>query len=384
MGHQISLRRSRSRQILCGIACIFLCAIPEWPGIDRPGKFCRAETLEDAWNVAFTQSRKLQSQESRIEAAQAEGNAARAARMPRISNTSAYIGLSERPLFTTDLNLGESLPPTMAGLFPSKIESPIADRSFAISLTTVSVPLYTGGKITGLIDAADAMTAAAQSEHQGEVHDLKLEVAETYLAVLRTQRLVEVAEQAERSLAAHMKDVDNLLAAGFVTRNASLAARVAHADSEQKVLQAQVGFQTASAAYNRLLWRPLDTPVQLEEMDIPPFTGELTTLTEQAVANRSELNLLAAQSRALQAQARVHRADRLPDVLAAAGYNYSGIQEKVNELLSGSAKPNMKSNDEIAREVIRGEWGNGQDRRNRLSAAGYNADAVQAVVNKML
>jgi len=40
--------------------------------------------------------------------------------------------------------------------------------------------------------------------------------------------------------------------------------------------------------------------------------------------------------------------------------------------------------DDIAREVIRGRWGNGQDRRNRLAAAGHDPSAVQARVNEML
>lgn len=44
----------------------------------------------------------------------------------------------------------------------------------------------------------------------------------------------------------------------------------------------------------------------------------------------------------------------------------------------------MKSIEEIAREVINGKWGNGQDRVDRLSAAGYNALTVQAVVNKLI
>lgn len=41
-----------------------------------------------------------------------------------------------------------------------------------------------------------------------------------------------------------------------------------------------------------------------------------------------------------------------------------------------------KSVDEIAKEVINGKWGNGADRVNRLTAAGYDAAAVQAAVNK--
>jgi hypothetical protein len=43
-----------------------------------------------------------------------------------------------------------------------------------------------------------------------------------------------------------------------------------------------------------------------------------------------------------------------------------------------------KTTDQIAREVIRGNWGNGQDRVNRLRAAGYDPSVVQATVNKIL
>lgn len=43
-----------------------------------------------------------------------------------------------------------------------------------------------------------------------------------------------------------------------------------------------------------------------------------------------------------------------------------------------------KSVAEVASEVIRGEWGNGSDRRARLAAAGYNYDEVQAEVNRQL
>ena len=43
-----------------------------------------------------------------------------------------------------------------------------------------------------------------------------------------------------------------------------------------------------------------------------------------------------------------------------------------------------KSVDEIAQEVIDGLWGVGEDRRNRLEAAGYNYNEVQGTVNAML
>jgi hypothetical protein len=43
--------------------------------------------------------------------------------------------------------------------------------------------------------------------------------------------------------------------------------------------------------------------------------------------------------------------------------------------------PARKSNEEIALEVRRGDWGNGDERRNRLAAAGYDYATIQAIVN---
>lgn len=44
----------------------------------------------------------------------------------------------------------------------------------------------------------------------------------------------------------------------------------------------------------------------------------------------------------------------------------------------------MKTNEEVAREVINGEWGNGNERIVALTNAGYNASAIQRIVNQML
>ena len=70
--------------------------------------------------------------------------------------------------------------------------------------------------------------------------------------------------------------------------------------------------------------------------------------------------------------------------LTAAGYNYSLIQAKVNELMGAKAPVPSKSIDELAREVIAGKWGNGEDRKNRLTSAGYDFSAVQAKVNELM
>jgi flagellum-specific peptidoglycan hydrolase FlgJ len=49
-----------------------------------------------------------------------------------------------------------------------------------------------------------------------------------------------------------------------------------------------------------------------------------------------------------------------------------------------SAAPAKKSIDTLAREVIQGKWGNGEERKKRLTDAGYDYNAVQKRVNEIL
>lgn len=61
-------------------------------------------------------------------------------------------------------------------------------------------------------------------------------------------------------------------------------------------------------------------------------------------------------------------------------YNRLGqIAKEVNQKL----KP-KKSIDEIAHEVINGLWGNGQERKDRLTKAGYNYSSIQKRVNELI
>jgi len=66
--------------------------------------------------------------------------------------------------------------------------------------------------------------------------------------------------------------------------------------------------------------------------------------------------------------------------LTAAGYDYNKVQARVNELVYAP----KKSVDELAAEVIHGDWGNGDERKKRLTEAGYDYYAVQARVSKMM
>ena len=60
------------------------------------------------------------------------------------------------------------------------------------------------------------------------------------------------------------------------------------------------------------------------------------------------------------------------------------IASEVNAKLNPVSTTSKKSVEEIAKEVIKGLWGNGQDRKSRLTKAGYDYSEVQKKVNELL
>ena len=70
--------------------------------------------------------------------------------------------------------------------------------------------------------------------------------------------------------------------------------------------------------------------------------------------------------------------------LTNAGYDVKLVQNRVNELLGTKKIYNRKSNEIIADEVIAGKWGNGSDRKKRLNEAGYDYNSIQNIVNMKL
>lgn len=73
------------------------------------------------------------------------------------------------------------------------------------------------------------------------------------------------------------------------------------------------------------------------------------------------------------------------DNLTNAGYNAQSVQDKVNSILNGGQGYDDYTNlDDVANEVIQGLWGNGQERFDNLTNAGYDAQSVQDRVNELL
>src|SRR5690606_27136258 len=151
-----------------------------------------------AWRIAGEQDFALAAARSRVAAAEAGVGAARAERLPRVAASVSALGLDDAPAFDFS---GAGLP----------IQMPLLDGSTLTAAgATLTLPLYTSGMTRAGIDAAQANLDAEQHSAAALTQQVKLAVAERYVGVLRAASAVTVAEGNVASLAAHLREVEDM------------------------------------------------------------------------------------------------------------------------------------------------------------------------------
>lgn len=273
----------------------------------------RAESLADAWRLALERNNALASVRDQADAARAAAGAARAERWPKLTADGSYQRFADAPAFSFPVD-GQSF------LSPELVDN----DDFYTARVRLELPLFTAGRLSAGIEAAELSAQAAASATDSRTQDLKLAVARAYVEVLRSRRAVSAAAAQVARLDALVNDVAVMVETEAVARNDLLAARVTLANARQSLLRVENQAALSLAAYNRLLGESLDRAVTLEEL---PVTEEgrgepLESLVARATARRSDLAGLDARTRALDEQARSERASGWPQVGLMADYQH--------------------------------------------------------------
>ncbi len=271
------------------------------------------ETLRQAWRLAIAHNPALAAAQADVQGARDRERAARDARWPSVSATAGYTHLGQSP----ELDV---VTPALA--FRS---GPIFKNNQYVSGTVqMRIPLYSGGAIRAGISAARAGFAGAAAQERAALADLKLQVADAYVGVLRSQRRLAVAKAAVSSLRAHLRDVRAMYGRQLVAKSDLLAAEVALANARETKVDAANAVQISRAVFNRLLGEPLGRVPQLADA-LPPYPVDglpLASLLRRALASRPELEALASRVGSLASRARAKTASRLPQLAAVGGFTH--------------------------------------------------------------
>ena len=260
-------------------------------------------SLERALQVALQQRATLQGAAAQVDGARAQVQQARSGTQPRLNASLGYSLLQEDPSFTV---------PTLGTLTYGQTDNQTA-------LVELQWPLYTGGKVGGLVSQARAGVNVAQAQQAREEQHVVLEVTQTYLNVLKAQALIGVVEQQLQALQEHQRAIRALFEQGVVPKIDTLRVEVALAQAREQRVLAQNGRALALAALQRAAG--IDDLSSVTDL---PADGAMTTplpdspeaVIQQALQQRPEIVQVESRQRAAQAGVQVARSGRRPLVAA--------------------------------------------------------------------
>jgi outer membrane protein len=199
-------------------------------------------------------------------------------------------------------------------------------------------PIYTFGKISAGIDAAQAGIAASRNREQAVAAEVELNVRRAYWGVKLGREIMETIKDGVTYLDQAQAQIEKNLSTGTGTSTVTdrLRLQVMHADVDGRVLEAQKLQATALAGLRALLGpdAPTDLEVDtgpLEAPDVPE--RPLGHYEEQARLSRPEVLALNSLVHTKRALADVERRKQYPDVVivGTATYAYaSSIQNPHN------------------------------------------------------
>lgn len=158
------------------------------------------------------------------------------------------------------------------------------------NLLSLSLPLYTGGKLEGQIDAARLNHKVAALNVDATVQQLKQTVTGNYYNALKCRNNLEISRQTVNNYKSHLKDVQLQFDVGTVPRSDVLASEVSLANAMNSLIKAENSYRLAIAGLNNSLGLPLNSDVRLnEDLQFMKYALTLDDCEKIALGNRPEL-----------------------------------------------------------------------------------------------
>lgn len=285
-------------------------------------------SLQQASELVIDNNPEIKAAEYQQIAAYRKRQAAIGLYMPKISATAAWATMQKD--IAIDINplkplLGNF---NIAALLGLDWNYTLQNRNLGFIEADITVPLFTGGKITAANRAAKAEVRAAEAEGRGCHYKLFSELVERYFGVVLATNAVKVRQLAVKTIEQHKADILLLIENGMATNTALLQINYALAKANQQLFAAQSALTIARKALCTTIGDEgignTTTPIF-----ICSAIENLDTFLGWAKAGNTQLQYIETQKALSRENIAIHRANFFPEVVAMAGggfgHNISNI-----------------------------------------------------------
>jgi outer membrane protein len=216
-----------------------------------------------------------------------EVNAALATKKARTTNflptLSARYGYIRRDEPTIQALAGQG------GQSTNVIVNPEEEYNF---VTSFSQPIFTGFALINQYKIASLGLDVAEISEKLTRQDVILDAKNAYFSILKSQKLMAVAEDTVKQVAAQKEVAENMYQVGMSPLNDLLQSQVQLANDKQRFITAQNNMEITKSQFNTLLRRSVNAPVVIADiLDYTPFEYDINYCLAQANQNRLELQV---------------------------------------------------------------------------------------------
>jgi outer membrane protein len=279
-------------------------------------------TIDQAIQTGLENSKALHTSHFKLQAADAKASETRTLGLPSVKFNGAYTRLSNVPPQAVTLPANSFGP----GFPPSNIMmtlSPTILNNYSLR-ATLQQPLFTGGKISGAIDAAEEIAAASQQDLQRDRADVIYNITAAYWNLYRANEFKKFVDENVLQIQAHATDAENLLKQGLVTTNDLMKVQVQLSDALVRQIDADNNVKLSMYVFNNTLGLPLQTDIALGSAIRPADRtwDSVDQLVLHALQNRPEVVGMNARVRASEAGLTAAHGGWWPQIYLVGNYNY--------------------------------------------------------------
>ncbi len=159
-------------------------------------------------------------------------------------------------------------------------------------VTSFSQPIFTGFALINQYKIASLGLDVAEISEKLTRQDIILDAKNAYYSVLKSQKLMAVAEDTVKQATAQKEVAENMYQVGMSPLNDLLQSQVQLANDKQRFITAQNNLEINKSQFNTLLRRPVNESVIIEDiLDYTPFAHDINYCLAQANQNRLEIKV---------------------------------------------------------------------------------------------
>ena len=189
---------------------------------------------------------------------------------------------------------------------------------------SASMPIYTGGKLSGTIKKAKAGYLYSEQGLQKAYNDMRSTVTNGYFDMLQADNMQKLGRESVTRLADHLKNVEAQYEVGVVAKVDVLRSQVELANAKQSLIKAENAYQIAEANLNKIVGLPMDTQLKLDNILVyTPYENDMQYCLDYAAKHRPELEQAKQNVEAAKGALRVAISGHMPQVAATASQNWN-------------------------------------------------------------